>query len=265
MNRLLFLLCAGLLAGNALTAFPAAARTLDEIRERGQLDIGVALFPPWVMIRNDGVPTGFEVEVGAKAALDMGLTPAFHLYEWDKLILALESGEIDVIIAGMTITQERSQRVLFTAPYSETGVDVAINVQAAGEIRRLDGLNKPGVRVGIVRHTLAAKVARGKLPRALRIPFFRSETLLDALEDGKLDAYLGAEPGPRFAAELHPTKIETPLAEPVLKTRQGMAVHKGNLALVTLLNRWIQTNRAQGWLDEVGDYWFGSLKWRNED
>jgi len=251
-----------LLAVSIVTAFPAAARGLDGIRERGQLDIGVTLFTPWAMIRNDGILTGFEAEVGAKVALDMGVTPAFHLYNWDKLIPALESGEIDVIIAGMTITKERAQRVLFTIPYSETGIDIAINVQVTGAIERLDELNKPGMRVGIVRHTLAAQVARRELPRALRIPFFHSQTLLDALADGKLDAYLGAEPGPRFAAELHPAKIEIPLAASVLRTRQGMAVHKDSFELLALLNRWVKINRTQGWLYEVQDYWFGSLGWR---
>lgn len=262
MKRLLMRIGTCLLAASTLTAFPAAARSLEEIRQRGQLNIGVNLFTPWAMVRDDGIPTGFEVEVGAKVALDMGVTPAFHLFNWDKLIPALESGDIDVIIAGMTITKERSQRVLFTAPYSETSIDVAINDQATGEIEHLDELNKPGIRVGVVKYTLAAQVAWRELPRALRLPFCHSQALLDALEDGKLDAYMGAEPGPRFAAELHPAKIEVPLAAPVLQTQQGMAVHKGNLVLLSFLNQWVKTNRAQGWLDEVQEYWFDSLRWR---
>ncbi len=80
-----------------LVALPASSRTLDEIRQRGQLDIGIALFTPWAMIRSDGRPAGFEVEVAARVAMDMGVTPTFHLYDWDELIPALESNEIDVI------------------------------------------------------------------------------------------------------------------------------------------------------------------------
>ncbi len=265
MRRVPRLLGAVLLAVALAGPFPVQARTPDEIRARGQLDIGVALFTPWVMVRDDGIPTGFEVEVGAKVALDMGVTPAFHFYEWDKLIPALESREIDVIIAGMTITRERAQRVLFTAPYTETGVDVAVNTQAMGAIDRPADLNETGVRIGVVRHTLAQQLARERFPRALRIPFFHSQTLLDALEDGKLDAYVGAEPGPRIASALHPTKIEVPLAEPVLRTRQGMAVHKGDQKLLSLLNAWIKENRDQGWLDQAERHWFDSLGWRKGD
>lgn len=258
------LICASFLIFGLLATLPAASRTLDEIRGRGQLDIGVALFTPWVLIRNDGRPAGFEIEVGARVALDMGVTPAFHLYDWDELIPALEANEIDVIIAGMTITQQRARRVLFTVPYSETGVDVAINDEVAGKFDRIEALNKPGIRVGVVRHTLAEQVAREQLPQTLRIPFFTSERLLDALEDGTIDAYLGAEPGPRIAAALHPARIEAPFEAPVLMTRQGMAVRKGGQELLTDLNQWIKTHRASGWLDQVAKYWFDSLGWHRK-
>jgi len=264
MSHCIRILSAFLLVFGSLATLPVASRTLEEIRERGQLDIGVALFTPWAMIRSDGRPAGFEIEVAARVALDMGVMPAFHLYDWDELIPALESNEIDVIIAGMTITQKRAQRVLFTAPYSETGIDVAINDEVTGRVNRLAVLDKPGIKVGVVRHTLAEQVARRRLSQARRIPFFTSEHLLDALEDGTIDAYLGAEPGPRIAAALHPAKIEVPLKEPVLTTRQGMAVHKGSQALLALLNQWIMTNRTNGWLDQVDDYWFNSLGWHRK-
>jgi ABC-type amino acid transport substrate-binding protein len=99
----------------------------------------------------------------------------------------------------------------------------------------------------------------------MRIPFFHSQTLIDALEDGKLDAFLGSEPGPRFAAELNPARIEVPLTEPIVETRQGMAVHKGNLELLAFLNQWVKANRADGWLDEVASHWFDSMRWRRGD
>ena len=255
-----------LLLATTLASPPfAAARSLDEIRRSGQLDIGVALFTPWAIIRSDGVPTGFEIEVGARVALDLGVTPAFHLYDWDGLLPALESGKFDEIIAGMTITPERAEQALFTAPYSQTAVDIAISDQVTGEIDSLDDLDRQGIRVGIVRKTLAERVAGERLPRAMRIPFFHSQTLIDALEDGKLDAFLGSEPGPRFAAELNPARIEVPLTEPIVETRQGMAVHKGNLELLAFLNQWVKANRADGWLDEVASHWFDSMRWRRGD
>ena len=248
-----------------LTAAPAFARGLDEIRERGRLDIGLALFTPWAMVRDDGILTGFEVEVGAGVALDMGVKPAFHLHDWDELIPALESRRIDVVIAGMTVTPKRSQRVAFSLPYAEGEIGVAVNTRQVGRIDTLGELDKTGLRVGVVRKTVAEQAARRSLSQALRVPFFDSRRLLDALLDGEVGAYIGEQPGPRFAALLHPGEIETPIAQPLLSTREAMAVHKGDLELLAYLNRWIKQNRDQGWLDEVRNHWFGSLGWHRRE
>ncbi len=59
-------------------------------------------------------------------------------------------------------------------------------------------------------------------------------------------------------------KIEIPLASPVLRTRQGMAVHKHNQTLLAYLNQWIKNNRTSGWLGQITDYWFSSLGWHRK-
>ena len=62
---------------------------------------------------------GYDVQIAKTVAEGLGLTPVAVKLEWDGLIEALGQGQIDVIIAGMTATDERKQSIDFTDPYYE--------------------------------------------------------------------------------------------------------------------------------------------------
>jgi ABC-type amino acid transport substrate-binding protein len=59
--------------------------------------------------------------------------------------------------------------------------------------------------------------------------------------------------------------VEVPFEEPILRTHEGMAVHKGDLELLGYLNQWIKANRTDGWLGAVRRHWFDSLDWRRRE
>src|SRR5918993_2817114 len=89
----------------------AAARDLQDVLNAGTLRVGVTLFAPWAARATDGELVGFEVDVARQLAADMEVEAQFLTYDVDRLIPALESGEIDIIAAGMTITPERALHV----------------------------------------------------------------------------------------------------------------------------------------------------------
>ena len=86
--------------------------------EEGVLRVGMDLqYPPFETFDDDGNPTGISVDVAQAFADKMELELEVVNMDFSTLIPALETGDIDIVIASMSITQEREEKVDFTAPY----------------------------------------------------------------------------------------------------------------------------------------------------
>ncbi|MGI9435139.1 MAG: transporter substrate-binding domain-containing protein, partial [Geminicoccaceae bacterium] len=119
-------LIAGGLAGHALAQNAgqevAAASMIEEIKQRGTLNVGLSTFVPWSMFSKDSELIGFEIDVAKRLAEDMGVEVEFVPTAWDGIIPALIAGKFDVVISGMTITTERNLTVNFTDAYAHSGM-----------------------------------------------------------------------------------------------------------------------------------------------
>jgi len=261
LRRLCLVLLTAVVALGA--ANPAAARSMEKVLETGALRVGVSLFTPWTMQNGAEELTGFEVDVARKLAEDLGVTPVLKLYPWNELIGALESDQIDIIAAGMSITPARALRVNFSQPYADGGVSLATNTVRTEKVEGLDDLNDETYRIAAVKGTVAEELARRLFSRARLNLFEQSDQAAEALLAGKVDAYLEGYPMPQFLALENPDVVDVPLAKPLLVTRAGFAVPKGNLEFLTYLNAWITAREADTWLPSTHYYWFDSLKWRD--
>jgi polar amino acid transport system substrate-binding protein len=76
-------------------------------------------YPPWNFINDAGEVDGFEREVGDELCARAELTCEWVTNEWDSIIPNLVSGNYDVIIAGMSVTDERDEVIEFSEPYSQ--------------------------------------------------------------------------------------------------------------------------------------------------
>lgn len=79
-----------------------------------------AEFPPFEFVTTEGVIgefDGIDIAIADLIAKDNGMTAEISNMEFDSLLIALENGQIDAVIAGMTVTEERAQKVNFSTPY----------------------------------------------------------------------------------------------------------------------------------------------------
>ena len=107
------------LALGCLVALSADAGTLQQVLSRGELRVGITLAPPWALRDADRELKGFEVDVAQKLAADMDVGLRFVTYDAGDLIRALESDQIDLIAAGLTISPARALHVNFSRPESQ--------------------------------------------------------------------------------------------------------------------------------------------------
>lgn len=76
-----------------------------------------ANFPPFAYIDKTGQPSGFDVEAMEWVAKEIGVEVSHQPIEWDGIITSLLTKKIDIIASGMSITEERAQKVNFSIPY----------------------------------------------------------------------------------------------------------------------------------------------------
>jgi len=234
----------------------------NKILEDGILRVGVSLFTPWTMKDKSGELVGFEIDVAKKISEDMGVTPKLIPYDWEKLIPALNDGKIDIIIAGMAITPKRALKVNFSSPYATSGISLATNIELTKNIKNVEELNSPSIKIGVISATVSESLARRIFDKATISVFQKSNIAEDAIITGKIHAYMESKPIPRFIALERPKKVDVPLSEPLLITKAGFAINKGDADFLSYLNSWIISRKADTWLESTHDYWFESLKWK---
>ncbi|MDR0808924.1 MAG: transporter substrate-binding domain-containing protein [Gemmobacter sp.] len=110
----------------ALTAGASAAQTVRLGTEGG--------YPPFNFIDDAGQVAGFEREVGDELCKRAGLTCEWVVNDWDSIIPNLQSGNYDAIIAGMSITPERSQVVSFSQNYFPPAASSFVGLSADADI-----------------------------------------------------------------------------------------------------------------------------------
>lgn len=253
-----------LLALVLLCHIPVAAHAnlLEDVLDRQKIRVGVSLSTPWALKDKDGELNGFEIDVANKLARDMGVETEFKIYTWHELIPALNSGEIDVIISGMSITPKRALQLDFTLPYAESGTALATNTAKTKDVKDLRELNKPQVIVTAVAKTLGSDLAKLLFDNAdLRI-VATSDEAAQALLSGQAHAYVASSVEASFLALNNPDKIDMPLNKPLLTSVSGIGVKRGQQAMLNFLNAWITARAADTWLSATHKYWFKSLEWR---
>jgi polar amino acid transport system substrate-binding protein len=240
----------------------ASARGLQQVLNSGTLRVGVTLFVPWATRTAHGELIGFEVDIAKQLAADMGLKVELLAYDVERLVPALESGEIDLIAAGLAITPERALHVNFSQPYAQSGISLATNLAHTADVKDLEDLDADGYVIAAVEGTVALQLARRLFPSAKLRTFPSPDAARSALIAGDVHGYLEDEPVPTFLALDNPGVIDVPIAQPLLVSKEGFAVNKGDPDFLAFLNAWITAREADTWLPTTTSYWFKSLRWR---
>jgi polar amino acid transport system substrate-binding protein len=238
--------------------------TLQSILEKGTLRVGVALFTPWTFKNKEGQLVGFEMDVARQLAKDLGVQPEFHVFDWEKIIPALLNREIDIITAHIVITPQRALKVNFSQPYDSSGIGLITNISLTKTFQGLGDLNRKEVTITAVNDTIAEDLTRRVFPQATIKTFTSSQEAIEALTSGKVHGYVEHEPITTFTALDHSDTVDEPLSKPLLETKTGFAISKGDLDFLNFLNAWIISHEADTWLSSAHKYWFEGIEWRKD-
>ncbi|MBT2570620.1 transporter substrate-binding domain-containing protein [Planococcus sp. ISL-110] len=197
-----------------------------------------------------GEYTGIDIELMNAIAELQGFEIEFKPMNFDEIIPALEAGELDIAIAGMSITEERQEVVDFSDPYFDAGLALAVTVDNA-DINSMEDLEEK--IVGVKNGTTGSKFLHDNNEEfGYRISRFdESPTMFAEMENGHLDAVV--EDYPVVAYAISTKDLEIKIAEERLTDEQyGIAVLKGeNDELLEQINAGLQELRDSGEYEEI--------------
>ncbi|CDT23945.1 transporter substrate-binding domain-containing protein [Vibrio coralliirubri] len=248
----------------SLPALASETPNLDKINERGSLRVGMSTFVPWAMRNKQGDLVGFEIDVAKRLAEDSGWKVEFVPTAWDGIIPSLLSNKFDVIIGGMSITEARAKSVLFTEPYSYSGVQLAANKELAEGFTQISDFDSRRVKIAARRGAFTVQVARETFPKAKVLQFDDDAQAFQEVLNGNAHAVIASSPKPEHEAIKNADTLFIPFEERLSKGNEAFAVRLGETDKTEFFNEWIKARTEDGWLKERYEYWFSTLDWQDQ-
>lgn len=216
-------------------------------------------YPPFNNLEANGDLVGFDIDIANALCAEMKANCEFVTQDWDGIIPALLDGKFDAIIASMSITEERKEKVDFTNKYYNT--PPAIAVPKDSDIAEATDAALAGKVIGAQSSTTHSNYAEEKLGSAeLKLYPTPDEYKLD-IANGRIDAviddvivlgeWLKTEDGAccKILGTLTP--------DPVINGEgAGIALRKGEDELREKFNAAIEAIRANGTYKEINDKYF---------
>jgi ABC-type amino acid transport substrate-binding protein len=249
------LLIAGLLALAA--AVQATAGGLEDARRRGKLLVGVKTdFPPFGFVDLDGALQGVDIEIArylARALFDGEDRLEFVPVTSGSRIPFLYSEWIDIIVATMSVSEERRQVLEFSEPYFITGSLLAVfkdsGVQGIADLA--------GKRVAVIAGAVQEKDLQQKAPTAKQIRFDKIPEAVAALREKRVDAFCQDDVVILALVKEYPELRA--VGKPFMPRPYAVAVRKGDQEFIGWVNRQLAKMKRDGTYEKIWAKYFAEF------
>lgn len=216
-------------------------------------------FPPFEYKEGNDI-VGFDIDL-IKAIEEMWEEDiVIKDISFDQLIPSLRSGQVDLIVSGLTITEQRKQFIDFTTPYFDWG-EIILSTKGANKDMVLEDLAgkkiacQAGSNGSELIGALAEKNSNTKIMR-----FDSLEEVWAAVEEAKADAAVVPYPLTAYYLNTHRENNLQMVGKVFSVQSEGIAVQKGNQELLDKLNKSLKTLKENGTYDRLFEKWFGSRR-----
>jgi len=257
MKKILVLVFVGFMSMMILGCSDKALTTWDEIEERGYFIVGLDdTFAPMGFRDESGELVGFDIDLAKAVSEVLGVEVQFQPIDWDSKVLELNSGKIDMIWNGLTITEEREKEMLFSNPYIENAqIIMVLENSNIDSISDLEGLTL-GVQISSAAEEAVLKNSVSTLLDEL-VKYDTYNTALLELNNGQVDAIVIDEIMGRYIMSQNPGEYIV-ASENFGEEAYGIGFRlnsedirdKINEALVQLVEDGIAKTISEKWFDE---------------
>jgi polar amino acid transport system substrate-binding protein len=264
MQLVTFLLVVALAAaGCAAKKEPEEPRgALTRIVESGLIRVGMTgEQPPLTMLSKDGDFIGLDVALMRVMARNMGVEARFVQLPFKGLLPALDAGEVDVVMSGMTITPERIARVAFVGPYFTSGKSVLTRSEELAAIEIAEELNRSDLRLAALQGSTSEDFVRATLPKAKLVKTVSLDDGVRKVIDGEVDALIADRETGSFAVLRHPDQGLIASKTSFTIEPMGIAVPLDQPHLASLIQSFLTALEERGAIAKARAFWFEDPSW----
>ncbi|CAG9620774.1 transporter substrate-binding domain-containing protein [Sutcliffiella rhizosphaerae] len=212
-------------------------------------------YPPFEF-EKDGEYTGIDIDLITAIAEDQGFEIDFNPMDFGGIIPAMQAGQLDLAIAGMSITEERKNVVDFSNPYFEAGLTLVVKNDTT-DIEAIEDLE--GKKVAVKTGTTGATFAQNSADEYgfEIVQFNDSPAMFQEVANGNADALIEDYPVIAYAIAQNDLGLQT-VGDRLNGDQYGIAVLKGqNADLLEKINTGLENLRESGKYDEILNKYLG--------
>jgi polar amino acid transport system substrate-binding protein len=245
----------GLAATVTLLAAPAVAQTPEDLKKKGEINVGLLVdFPPYGTTNAQNQPDGYDADVARLLGKEWGVKVNLVPVTGPNRIPFLLTNKVDLLVASLAVTPERAKQVQFSKPYAAATI-----VVLAGKKANVKGpADLKGLKVGVARASTQDIALTAVAPPGTEIRRFDDDASgMQALMSGQVDA-LGCST--TVAAQIEKRAPAGTYEEKFVLRQQvmGVALRPGQTELEKAVNDFIDRNKANGELDKLYQKWLGT-------
>lgn len=237
---------------------PAPMPDIKLTGSKGTLRLGTAnTGEPIAYIDSSNKMVGFDIEMAAYIAQKLDMQLEIVNMEFGALIPALGAGKIDMIASGISITEERAKKVLFSESYYDGGIAVLVRGSVpetgntSGKLNTVDDLKDK--KIGVLLGGIHDEYAHQTYPNATVMQYKSPSDLILAVKTNKIDAAFFAH---ESLLEMMRSDQELAiLGENLYRIPMGMGFNQNNDRLREQFNEFLKQIKANGVYDDMADRW----------
>lgn len=218
----------------------STASALDKIKKSKKLVLGTSAdYAPYEFHKTvDGKDTiiGFDIAIAKEVAKDLGVELEIKDVKFDGLLAALQSGNVDMVMAGMTPTEERKKNVDFSKVYYTAVQEIIVRTEDKDKFNSIDDFK--GKKIGVQKGSLQEEIAKDQMKDSELKSLGKVTDLVLELKNKKVDAIIVEKPVADAYVSKNP---DMSLAKAKVKESEdggsAVAIKKGSEDFVNAVNK----------------------------
>ncbi|MDE6182189.1 MAG: transporter substrate-binding domain-containing protein, partial [Eubacteriales bacterium] len=225
---------------------------VDKIKERGYITIGTSpdCPPSEFIIIEDGKEkiVGSDIAIAEEIAKDLGVELRINTMAFDGLLLELDLGNIDLVLASLVPTEERAKAVDFSDIYSTGEQAIMIKEENINLFKTLDDFS--GKKIGVQLTSIQEAIAYEQLPNASITSLNNISNIIMDLNSGNIDGCIVPKDIAELYIKQYPTLAIANVEIQYDEKGSAVAIKKGNSDLVEQVNKTIARLKEAGLIEQ---------------
>ena len=243
----------------------AASPVLEKVVKTGTLRVGMSGDQaPLNMKDKAGKVIGMEADLATLLAGSMNVKLEIVTKPFPQLLDALQNGQVDMVMSGMTITPERNLKVAFVGPYFVSGKSVLTKSQKLASITEATPINDPSVSLAALGNSTSQRFVETVTPKAKLVAVDDYEAGVKKVLDDEVDGLVADYPICVLSVLRNPDRGLATLVSPLTIEPIGIALPANDSLLLNLVTNYLNALQATGVLEALRSRWFDDGSWLAE-